>query len=215
MHACMHAYIHTDIQTDIHTYIHTYIIYIVSNTFLYADVCAAFLRPNTLKVFATTANVMLCVWFLMHFFANELDRSTWPSSSLCSHPPGKKGTQHVRHWGLFEQGTNAPTSPGGTTAKGGAADHKTPTERRDKLFVYDAAAVQALNPYGSSQFTDSAPEEVWNMGSLSTSDQSTEARPNRGLEQWPSQFRGNSDKKRRQADASPLANCLATTHSAA
>ena len=85
--------------------------------------------------------------------------------------------------GLFEQGNNAPTSPGGATTKGGAADPKTPTERRDKLFVYDAAAVQALNPYGSSQFTDSAPEEVWNMGSLSTSDQSTEARPNRGLEQ--------------------------------
>ena len=65
--------------------------------------------------------------------------------------------------GLFEQGTNAPTSPGGATAKGGAADPKTPTERRDKLFLYDAAAVQALNPYGCSQFTDSASEEVWNM----------------------------------------------------
>ena len=65
--------------------------------------------------------------------------------------------------GLFEQGTAAPTSPGGATNKGGAADPKTPAERRDKLFVYDAAAVQALNPYGCSQFTDSAPEEVWNM----------------------------------------------------
>ena len=65
--------------------------------------------------------------------------------------------------GLFEQGNNAPTSPGGATTKGGAADPKTPTERRDKLFVYDAAAVQALNPYGCSQFTDSGAEEVWNM----------------------------------------------------
>ena len=60
--------------------------------------------------------------------------------------------------GLFEQGTAAPTG----TAKG-AAGAAPSTERRDKLFVYDAAAAQALNPYGCSQFTDSLPEEVWNM----------------------------------------------------
>ena len=64
--------------------------------------------------------------------------------------------------GLLEQGTAAPTSPGGATAKK-AAGAEASTERRDKLFVYDAAAVQALNPYGCSQFTDSSAEEVWNM----------------------------------------------------
>ena len=64
--------------------------------------------------------------------------------------------------GLFEQSAAAPTSPGGATTKKAAGTEAT-AERRDKLFVYDAAAVQALNPYGCSQFTDSAPEEVWNM----------------------------------------------------
>ena len=62
--------------------------------------------------------------------------------------------------GLFEQDTTASTAK----AKGAAATGaEASTERRDKLFVYDAAAVQALNPYGCSQFTDSIPEEVWNM----------------------------------------------------
>ena len=64
--------------------------------------------------------------------------------------------------GVLEQGAAAPASPGGATAKK-AAGAEASTERRDKLFLYDAAAVQALNPYGCSQFTDSSAEEVWNM----------------------------------------------------
>ena len=63
--------------------------------------------------------------------------------------------------GLFEQNAVAPTGQG--NAKDETKTEQQATERRDKLFVYDAAAVQALNPYGCSQFTDSAPEEVWNM----------------------------------------------------
>ena len=60
--------------------------------------------------------------------------------------------------GLFEKDTTAPAG----TAKG-ATGAEPSTERRNKLFVYDAVAVQAFNPYGCSQFTDSLPEEVWNM----------------------------------------------------
>lgn len=59
--------------------------------------------------------------------------------------------------GLFDSLSAAPKSPGGTTTRGAAA------ERRDKLYPFDAAAVQCLNPYGQSQFTAETTSRVWDM----------------------------------------------------
>ena len=68
--------------------------------------------------------------------------------------------------GLFAN-AQAPPSPTGTAAtRSGPAS----AERRQKLFNYDAAAAQALNPYGPSEFSKIGTEEVWKMvskGSIS------------------------------------------------
>ena len=59
--------------------------------------------------------------------------------------------------GLFEPAPSAaPTSPAGAPTSAAA-------ERRSKLYNYDAAAVQALNPYGKSQFSEAPLEQVWAM----------------------------------------------------
>lgn len=61
--------------------------------------------------------------------------------------------------GLFAN-AQAPPSPTGTAAtRPGPAS----AERRQKLFNYDAAAAQALNPYGPSEFSKIGTEEVWKM----------------------------------------------------
>lgn len=57
--------------------------------------------------------------------------------------------------GLFG---SAPGSP-----RPAAAAPASTAARREKLYIYDAAAVQALNPYGSSQFTGESTKSVWAM----------------------------------------------------
>lgn len=97
-------------------------------------------------------------------------------------PPRAFAATHLEKKGPSTYDTDVSSNRAQTLRPAQAApqpkgEQPTLRHRQSKLFVYDAAAVQALNPYGSSQFTDSAPEEVWNI------DQSAKARPNRGLEQ--------------------------------
>lgn len=62
--------------------------------------------------------------------------------------------------GLFAPQPANPPSPSGTTT---TRNPPASAERRQKLYNYDAAAAQALNPYGASTFTTTTTEDIWKM----------------------------------------------------